>query len=61
MNSILEFLVRQKKLALVFTISVIALGLLSLNNIQRDQFPVVDFEVMSIVTAYPGASPEDVE
>jgi multidrug efflux pump subunit AcrB len=61
MSSILEFLVRQKKLALVFTISVIALGLLSLNHIQRDQFPAVDFEVVSIVTAYPGASPEDVE
>ena len=61
MNSMLEFLVRQKKLALVFTISVIALGLLSLNHIQRDQFPAVDFEVVSIVTAYPGASPEDVE
>ncbi|MBC8493695.1 MAG: efflux RND transporter permease subunit [Candidatus Thioglobus sp.] len=61
MSSILEFLVRQKKLALVFTISVIALGLLSFNQIQRDQFPAVDFEVVSIVTAYPGASPEDVE
>ena len=61
MNSILDFLVRQKKLALVFTISIIALGLLSLNNIQRDQFPAVDFEIMSIVTSYPGASPEDVE
>ncbi len=61
MNNILEFLVRQKKLALVFTISVIALGLLSLNNIQRDKFPAVDFEVMTISTLYPGASPEDVE
>ncbi|WP_428087321.1 efflux RND transporter permease subunit [Candidatus Thioglobus sp.] len=61
MSSIIEFLVHQKKLALVFTISVIALGLLSLNHIQRDQFPVVDFEVVSVVTAYPGASPEDVE
>ncbi|MCH9646249.1 MAG: efflux RND transporter permease subunit [Proteobacteria bacterium] len=61
MNGFLEFLVKQKKLALVFTISVIALGLLSLNNIQRDQFPAVDFEIMSIVTSYPGASPEDVE
>ena len=61
MNDFLEFLVKQKKLALVFTISVIALGLLSLNNIQRDQFPAVDFEIMSIVTSYPGASPEDVE
>ena len=61
MNGFLNFLVRQKKLALVFTISVIALGLVSLNNIQRDQFPAVDFEVMTIVTGYPGASPEDVE
>ncbi len=35
--------------------------MIALNNIQRDQFPEVDFEVMSIVTSYPGASPEDVE
>jgi multidrug efflux pump subunit AcrB len=32
-----------------------------LHNIQRDQFPAVDFEVVTIVTTYPGASPEDVE
>jgi len=61
MDSILNFFVRQKKLALVFTVSVIAIGLLALSNIQRDQFPAVDFEVMTISTAYPGASPEDVE
>ncbi|ALE51975.1 acriflavin resistance protein [Candidatus Thioglobus autotrophicus] len=61
MNGFLDFLVRQKKLALVFSISVIALGLVSLSNIQRDQFPDVDFEIMTIVTSYPGASPEDVE
>jgi len=61
MDSILNFFVRQKKLALVFTVSVIALGLLTLNNIQRDQFPLVDFEMMTISTSYPGASPEDVE
>ena len=61
MDTFLNFFVRQKKLALVFTVSVIAIGLISLSNIQRDQFPEVDFEVMSIVTSYPGASPEDVE
>ena len=61
MDSILDFFVKQKKLALVFTVSVIAVGLLALSSIQRDQFPAVDFEVMSISTAYPGASPEDVE
>jgi len=28
---------------------------------QRDQFPAVDFEILAVTTAYPGASPEDVE
>jgi multidrug efflux pump subunit AcrB len=61
MDSILNFFVKQKKLALVFTVSIIALGLLTLSVIQRDKFPAVDFEVMTVVTAYPSASPEDVE
>jgi len=61
MDSFLNFFVKQKKLALIFTTSVIAVGLLILNNIQRDQFPAVDFELMTVVTSYPGASPEDVE
>ncbi|QKQ23851.1 efflux RND transporter permease subunit [Candidatus Ruthia endofausta] len=61
MDNILIFFVKQKKLALVFTVSIIALGLLTLSGIQRDKFPAVDFEEMSIVTTYPGASPEDVE
>jgi len=34
---------------------------LSVVGMQRDQFPTVDFEVLSVTTAYPGASPEDVE
>ncbi|MBW5289039.1 MAG: Acriflavin resistance protein [Candidatus Ruthia sp. Apha_13_S6] len=61
MDNILIFFVKQKKLALVFTVSIIALGLLTLSGIQRDKFPAVDFEVMTVVTVYPGASPEDVE
>ncbi len=61
MDNILIFFVKQKKLALVLTISIIVLGLFTLNSIQRDKFPAVDFEVMTIVTTYPGASPEDVE
>ena len=61
MNMLFYFFIKQKKLALVFTVSVIAIGLLSLSDIQRDQFPAVDFEVVTIATNYPGASPEDVE
>ncbi|SMN14350.1 Acriflavin resistance protein [uncultured Candidatus Thioglobus sp.] len=61
MDSFFNFFVKQKKLALVFTVSIIAIGLLVFNNIQRDQFPTIDFELVTIVTGYPGASPEDVE
>ena len=61
MDSFLDFLVRQKKFALVFSLAFIAIGVLSVVGMQRDQFPTVDFEVLSVTTAYPGASPEDVE
>ncbi len=61
MNAFLDFLVRQKKFALVFSLAFIAIGVLSVLGMQRDQFPTVDFEVLSVTTAYPGASPEDVE
>ena len=61
MDSVLNFLVRQKKLALGFSLSFIIIGLLTFQQIQRDQFPPIDFEIMSVTTAFPGASPEDVE
>ena len=61
MDSILDFLVRQKKFALVFSLAFIAVGVLSVVGMQRDQFPAVDFEILAVTTAYPGASPEDVE
>ncbi|WP_225879334.1 efflux RND transporter permease subunit [Isorropodon fossajaponicum symbiont] len=54
-------LIPTKKLAVVFTVFIILLGLSSLQSIQRDKFPNVDLEKMTINTAYPGASPEDVE
>ena len=56
MDSFLNFFARQKKFALVFTLSVIAVGLLTLQDIRRDMFPVVDFEVMSITTEIGRAS-----
>lgn len=61
MDTFLNFFVKQKKLALVFTISIISAGLLVLNGIQRNQFPIIDLEIMVVSTVYPGASPEDVE
>ena len=61
MDAFLDFLVRQKKFAVVFSLGFIAVGILSFQQMQRDQFPSVDFEILAVTTAYPGASPEDVE
>ncbi|SFV68974.1 Acriflavin resistance protein [hydrothermal vent metagenome] len=57
----LSFLFQQKKIAIVFTIFVVLLGLSSLQYIQRDKFPNVDLDKIVIKTFYPGASPQDVE
>jgi len=43
MDSFLNFLVRQKKFALVFSLAFIAIGTLAVVGMQRDQFPAVDF------------------
>jgi len=61
MDSFLNFLVRQKKLALLFTLSIVVLGFMTLQKIQRDTYPVIEFDRLSINTAYPSASPRDVE
>ena len=61
MNDFLNFLVRQKKLALLFTLSIVILGFMTLQKIQRDTYPVIEFDRLSINTSYPSASPRDVE
>ena len=61
MNSFLNFLVRQKKLALLFTLSIVVLGFMTLQKIQRDTYPVIEFDRLSINTSYPSASPRGVE
>ena len=61
MNALLNFFAQQKKLALVFTLSIIVLGVIVLQEIQRDQFPSAEFDILTITTSYPSASPQDVE
>lgn len=56
-----EFFARRHVLATLFTISIVILDLNVLRTLKRDQFPEVDFGEVIVTTAYPGASPEDVE
>ncbi len=41
--------------------TLVVLGLFSLQRLQVDQFPNIDFPVVVVITDYPGASPEIVE
>ncbi|NCA80480.1 MAG: efflux RND transporter permease subunit, partial [Sphingobacteriia bacterium] len=42
-------------------IAIFIIGIISLNSLPRDVMPDIDFPTLTIVTIYPGASPEDVE
>ncbi len=61
MKSFFRFFAKRHILATLITIMTILLGLHTLMGIKRDIYPQVDFGLMSIITRYPGASPEDVE
>ena len=61
MARFIRFFAERPTLATVFTIMMVLLGIAALLVIQRDNFPNVDFNQMTITTRYPGASPEDVE
>ena len=42
-------------------LALVTLGVFSYKRLAIDQFPDVEFPVITIVTRYPGASPEAVE
>jgi len=43
------------------TVALMTLGLLGAKSIGVDLFPDVSFPIVTVVTAYPGAGPEEVE
>ncbi len=47
--------------ATMMMLALVVLGLFSMQRLQVDQFPNVDFPVVVISTDYPGASPEIIE
>ena len=61
MHAFIRYFARRNTVANVFTLMVVLLGLSTLAQIQRDNFPSVDFAEMVVTTRYPGASPQDVE
>jgi multidrug efflux pump subunit AcrB len=61
MSKFLEFPIRHKQFTVVVFVMLIALGLSAWNAIPQGEDPPIDFPAFTIVVAYPGASPTDME
>ncbi len=60
MTPIFRFFVDNWRFSALLTVIVLLMGLLGLGILQRESFPPVNFATVSVVTTYPGASPEEV-
>ncbi|MEZ5664543.1 MAG: efflux RND transporter permease subunit, partial [Burkholderiaceae bacterium] len=52
---------RNPVFATMVMIAFVVLGLFAFQRLKVDQFPNIDFPVVVVTTAYPGAAPEIVE
>lgn len=57
----IEFLLRKRKITLLFFFMVVSAGLLSFVSLPQQEFPDVTINVAVVTTIYPGASAEKVE
>jgi len=61
MKQLLTALVSNSILANVLLITIVALGLLSVTRMVREELPELNFDTIVVVVSYPGADPEEVE
>jgi multidrug efflux pump subunit AcrB len=61
MVTIINFLIKKKLLINLFVCLLLGLGLFSLNNLNREAYPEVNFDMVSIKTIYPGGSSDEIE
>ncbi|MDQ6993136.1 MAG: efflux RND transporter permease subunit [Mariprofundus sp.] len=61
MEQIITFFVRRGLLVNLVSLMLLAGGIYAAFNIQREAFPSVNFDVIVVNAAYPGAAPREVE
>jgi multidrug efflux pump subunit AcrB len=61
MNSLIQFFLQRSLLVKLLFLSVFIFGINRMLTIQKEGFPAVDLNKVTVNTAYPGASAEDVE
>ena len=61
MKKAIEFLMNQKLLMGLLIVLVLMIGYVMAGRMNREAFPEVNFDMVSIRTIYPGGSPDDLE
>lgn len=61
MNKLVKFLIHQKLLINLIVALIILSGLFLAMRINREAYPEVNFDMVSIKTTYPGGSPDEME
>jgi len=58
---VIEFIIRKRKITLLFFTMVVLLGFLSFFQLPKQESPDIIINMATVTTIYPGASPEKVE
>lgn len=61
MKKLIDYFIDRSLLVNLLTVIILLAGGLSLYSLQKETFPQVEFDVITVVTSYPGSSAEDVE
>lgn len=61
MKSLIAFFVKQKIFSDLTTLFVILIGISCAFLMRREAFPVIKFDIITVATIFPGASPDEVE
>jgi multidrug efflux pump subunit AcrB len=61
MISIISVLMKQRRLINLLVVLILVAGAMVLSRTNREIFPEVNFDAISVVTVYPGGSPEEIE
>lgn len=61
MSKIILYFITHRRVANLILLLIVIVGILSALVLKRQSYPTIDFDIVKIITAYPGAGPEDVE
>ncbi|HQO40824.1 MAG TPA: efflux RND transporter permease subunit [Spirochaetota bacterium] len=61
MFTIIKYLIKEKLVVALIVGLIFMIGIMSLTSLNREAFPDVSFDMVSIMTVYPGGSPDELE